>query len=99
MVADPKGKPSLTRWRLMAVKGDRALIAFTPETGRTHQVRVHAAAGLGCPILGDPVYGSAPGPMLLHARSLRLNRDGKDPVQAEAPLPPSFAFAGFPNAE
>ncbi|MBV9932298.1 MAG: RNA pseudouridine synthase [Alphaproteobacteria bacterium] len=102
MVRDPKGKPSVTHWRRLGVKDGRALILFTPETGRTHQLRVHAADGIGVPIAGDPVYGPSTGsgqayrgPMLLHARSLRVARDAKPPVEATAPLPPHFLAAGF----
>jgi tRNA pseudouridine32 synthase/23S rRNA pseudouridine746 synthase len=95
MVHDPKGRPSVTHWRIAAVKSGRAAVVFTPETGRTHQLRVHAVEGLGIPIAGDPVYGSGRGPMLLHASSLRLERQGKNPIEAMAPLPPSFVAAGF----
>jgi tRNA pseudouridine32 synthase/23S rRNA pseudouridine746 synthase len=95
MVADPKGRRAITHWRRLAVAGGRTAILFSPETGRTHQLRVHAASGLGAPIVGDPVYGDGRGPMLLHALSLRLEREGKAPVEARAPLPPSFAAAGF----
>lgn len=91
------GKRALTRWRRLAVQDGRALIAFMPETGRTHQIRVHAAAGLGMPIAGDPVYGDGKGPMLLHARSLAVPRESKPAVSATAPSPPSFAAAGFPE--
>lgn len=99
MVPDPAGKPAATRWRVAARRGGRALVLFAPETGRTHQVRVHAAAGLGTPIAGDPVYGAGEGPMLLHALSLSVPRDGKPPAAARAPLPPSFAAAGFGEAD
>lgn len=95
MVANELGKPAVTRWRLLATRGNRALVRFEPETGRTHQLRAHAAYGLGAPIAGDPVYGDGPGPLLLHAWSLELEREGKDPVKAVAPLPPSFSDAGF----
>lgn len=95
MVADPKGKAAATRWRIAAVKEGRALVLFMPETGRTHQIRVHAASGLGVPILGDPVYGRGRGPTLLHALSLRLEREGKQPVEAKAPLPAAFVALGF----
>jgi tRNA pseudouridine32 synthase/23S rRNA pseudouridine746 synthase len=95
MVNDPDGRPSLTRWRRIAVRDGRAIIHFSPETGRTHQIRVHSADGLGIPISGDPVYGGSNGPMLLHALSIRVDRDGKPPVEATAPLPPTFLSAGL----
>ncbi|HVJ03625.1 MAG TPA: RNA pseudouridine synthase, partial [Sphingomonas sp.] len=50
MVGDPKGKAARTRWELLRADKGRALVAFYPETGRTHQIRVHAAEGLGVPI-------------------------------------------------
>jgi tRNA pseudouridine32 synthase / 23S rRNA pseudouridine746 synthase len=94
MVPDARGRPAVTNWGLVAVRGGRAAVLFRPETGRTHQLRAHAAAALA-PIAGDPVYGDGRGPMLLHASSLRLKRPGKRPIEASAPLPPSFAQAGF----
>ncbi len=45
--------------------------------------------------MGDPVYGRGGRPMLLHAWSLRLERAGKRPIEAEATLPPTFFEAGF----
>jgi tRNA pseudouridine32 synthase / 23S rRNA pseudouridine746 synthase len=95
IVPDPGGKPAVTRWRLLAARGGRAAILLVPATGRTHQLRVHAASGLGLPIAGDPVYGDGRGPMLLHALSLGMGREGKRAIEAVAPLPPSFAYAGF----
>ena len=95
IVHDVKGKAALTRWRTLAVKDGRAVILFSPETGRTHQLRVHAAEGIGVPIAGDPIYGAGRGPMLLHALSLKMEREGKPPVEAKAPLPPTFVSAGF----
>lgn len=96
MVADPKGKPSRTRWRLLEARDGRALVEFRPETGRTHQIRVHAATGLGAAVLGDPVYGRVDRlGMLLHAAALVVPREGKAAVAAEAPTPERFAAAGF----
>jgi len=99
MVADETGKPSVTSWRTVAVKDGRAAVLFSPETGRTHQIRVHSADGIGLPIAGDPVYGAGRGPMLLHALSIRVERSGKPPVEATAPLPPTFVQAGFGDVE
>jgi tRNA pseudouridine32 synthase/23S rRNA pseudouridine746 synthase len=93
MVPDPSGKAAVTHWRVAAVQGGRAVVVFTPETGRTHQIRIHAAAGIGVPIAGDPVYGAGKGPMLLHALSLRVDRGAKPPIEARAPLPPTFVNA------
>jgi tRNA pseudouridine32 synthase / 23S rRNA pseudouridine746 synthase len=96
MRGDPAGKPARTGWRVLAVKEGRTLVEFRPETGRTHQIRVHALAGLRAPVMGDPVYGKAdPGGMLLHAASLVVPRPGKDDIVAEAPLPERFVAAGF----
>lgn len=53
----PEGKPSLTRYRLLSRQEKTAVLALTPVTGRTHQLRVHCAY-MGFPIVGDPQYGS-----------------------------------------
>ncbi len=99
MVPDPQGQRAVTNWSVVAQARGRALVRFEPETGRTHQLRVHAASGVGIPILGDPVYGESAGfAMLLHAVSIRLDRGAKPPVEATAPLPQSFANAGFAHA-
>ncbi len=96
IVPDAGGKAASTRWEVLGRLDGRALIAMRPVTGRTHQLRVHAASGIGVPIAGDPIYGRGGGPMLLHAASLTVPRPGKEPVRARAPLPERFgAFAEF----
>ena len=97
MIPARKGKPSLTRWRKLDERGGLTLVEFRPETGRTHQIRVHAASGLGVPLLNDPVYGVARKGMrtMLHARSLSIAREAKPPIAAISPLPADFAALGF----
>lgn len=97
MIPAKKGKPSVTHWRLVAQSGGLALVEFRPETGRTHQIRVHAASGIGVPLLGDPVYGSKAGAgrTMLHAAALEVQRSGKPAIVANAPLPADFAALGF----
>jgi tRNA pseudouridine32 synthase / 23S rRNA pseudouridine746 synthase len=96
IVPDARGKSAITHWEVLRAANGRALVAFVPETGRTHQIRVHAVSGIGLPIVGDPHYGrSDRGGMLLHAARLSIPRDGKPAIEAEAPLPDRFAAAGF----
>jgi tRNA pseudouridine32 synthase/23S rRNA pseudouridine746 synthase len=91
MKVDPNGQPSLTRWRVLGRGEGLTLLELRPITGRTHQLRVHCAAA-GWPILGDPIYGTAPrhgGPGLhLHARRVTLPLYPKrPPIAVEAPVP------------
>jgi tRNA pseudouridine32 synthase/23S rRNA pseudouridine746 synthase len=95
MVPDDTGKAASTDWVKIAVHEGRALIVFTPQTGRTHQIRAHALHGLGFGIVGDPVYGEGGADMLLHSRFLSIARGDKPPAEATAPLPATFAQAGF----
>ena len=98
MIGDPKGKPAATAWRVVGEANGRVLVEFRPTTGRTHQIRVHAASGIGVPILGDPIYGRGGGTTLLHASSLTMPREGKPAIQAHAPLPERFVALGFSGA-
>ena len=95
MIVEKRGKASVTNWEVVGFADGRALVRFTPETGRTHQLRVHAASGIGVPILGDPVYGNGGTQMLLHAYSLSVPRDNHPAVSAIAPLPQRFMDLGF----
>ncbi len=99
MVPDDKGKSAKTRWRKLGESEGRSLIEFKPLTGRTHQIRVHAARGLGAAIAGDPVYSSGQGPMLLHSWRLVVPRGNKPPIDVTAPVPDSFGlWLDFLNA-
>jgi tRNA pseudouridine32 synthase/23S rRNA pseudouridine746 synthase len=97
MIPAKKGKPALTEWRVVTESGGRALVEFRPVTGRTHQLRVHSASGIGIPLLGDPVYGDGKGAgrTMLHAVGLEVERDGKPAIAATAPLPADFIALGF----
>lgn len=99
MTGDSKGKQARTRWTVIDRHEYRTLVHFEPETGRTHQIRVHAAEGLRTPIVGDAVYGRGGEPMLLHAWRLMVPRPPKEPIFAEAPIPERFAAAGFAKVE
>lgn len=90
MIPEPKGLRAVTHWDVVSFGEGQALVRFRPETGRTHQLRVHAASGIGTAIVGDPVYGTGGGPMMLHAERLSVPRAGKAPAEATAPLPPHF---------
>lgn len=96
MVPDDTGKSARTRWRSLGTIEGRALVEFIPETGRTHQLRVHAARGLGCPILGDPVYADGDDdpeqPMLLHAWKLVVPRATRPAIDVSAAIPDSFGL-------
>lgn len=93
---DETGKPARSIFRPVCVGTQASLVEVQLETGRTHQIRVHAAS-LGYPIAGDAKYGEAPfnqrmatiglHRLFLHARSLRFQLDeGEIPLEVKAPL-------------
>jgi len=89
MRADPGGEPSATLYRLLASAAGRSWIEARPLTGRTHQIRVHMAS-LGCPIVGDRLYGARDRSAMLHlhARAVAVPLNPRrDPVRVEAPAP------------
>ncbi len=86
------GRPSRTRWRVLAQEGDNTRLELAPLTGRSHQLRVHLLA-LGHPILGDALYAppevQARSPrLLLHACRLSLPDPLGGPVRTWACEPP-----------
>ena len=97
MIVAKKGKPSVTHWRKLAERGGLTLVEFKPETGRTHQIRVHAAHAFGHALLGDPIYGEGRGAArtMLHAAALSVPRPNKEPIAATAPIPADFAALDF----
>ncbi len=72
VVDHENGKQAITKFRVLEYRGDKTLVEFTPLTGRTHQLRVHAShpQGLNCPIVGDMLYGTAASRLHLHAQTL-----------------------------
>ncbi|WP_035272872.1 RluA family pseudouridine synthase [Desulfogranum japonicum] len=76
-VFDPvQGKTGITHYRVIAQQNAQTRVEFFPQTGRTHQLRLHSShvLGLGCPIVGDALYGTGRNgdSMLLHAAGLQF---------------------------
>ena len=72
-VVDPEqGKRAITEYRVLSATAQNALLALWPHTGRTHQLRMHCAHpdGLGCPILGDELYGHKSDRLYLQAQAI-----------------------------
>ncbi len=96
MIVAPDGDRAVTDWRTLGSAGGLSWLELHPRTGRTHQIRIHCA-NLGCPLLGDPVYGNGAGRLHLLARSIQL--DLADPVRATATPPehmwPSLTQLGW----
>ena len=97
MIPARKGKTAVTDWFLRQENNGLSLVEFTPETGRTHQLRVHSASGIGIPLLGDTIYGrkGSAARTLLHALALIVPRVGKPDIVASAPIPDDFIRLGF----
>lgn len=91
MAVDPDGQTAVTDWRVLGRVEGIAWLELSPRTGRTHQVRVHCAH-LGCPVLGDPVYGGGEGRLHLLARAIRLELEPPVFATAEPPLFMAGAF-------
>jgi len=95
IMAGAKGRAAVTEFRTLETFGQRALLEVSPLTGRTHQIRVHLAS-IGCPVLGDTVYGRrrlglSVERQMLHAWRLSLpSPSGAEHWSFEAPLPEDF---------
>lgn len=72
MVSHTHGKPAITRFEVVSCSEGKTRVHFYPITGRTHQLRIHAAhpEGLNTPILGDTLYGTPADRLYLHAETL-----------------------------
>ena len=111
MKPDDGGLPSRTTWKVMGRGDGLTWLALEPVTGRTHQLRVHAAY-IGCPIIGDPKYfeadtnwefpGGIQNRLHLHARRIRIPHPDGGVIDVTAPLPPhmrqSWNLLGFDEA-
>ena len=91
---DDGGMRAVTHYRVVSERSKFAVVDFRLETGRKHQIRVHAAEVLGHPIAGDRKYGSSVsfgGRTALHAGSLTLrNPYGGEILRFSSPLPAAF---------
>ena len=85
------GKPAVTHYRVLQPGPDCSLLELKPETGRTHQLRVHLQK-IGHPIIGDPLYGDGQfgDRLFLHALSLEITLPNRERKTFTAPLPPEF---------
>jgi tRNA pseudouridine32 synthase/23S rRNA pseudouridine746 synthase len=85
-----RGKDAVTEWRVIARLGGRTRVALFPRSGRTHQLRVHAAhpMGLAAPIVGDRLYGRRDERLMLHAEALTFShpRTGRR-MEIQQPAP------------
>lgn len=98
-VVEDGGREAITKFKTIASDGKLSLVQLMPETGRTHQIRVHMKLR-GSPILGDSLYGQTQGNkkygadrLMLHAYRLRFNHPTKENVvEFQADIPEDFNF-------
>ena len=104
-IDEPVGRdrlPAVSHWTVLGKRNGLSLVEFKIETGRMHQIRIHAAA-LGCPVVGDKTYGSAekdrrlhfkPTRQLLHAVELSfLHPSTGRRVTFSSPPPPDIVYS------
>lgn len=87
-VDNEHGKPAVSRYQVLERSGALTRVAFTPLTGRTHQLRVHAShpLGLNCPIVGDRLYGTAATRLMLHAERITFTHPATgQPITLDCP--------------
>lgn len=90
MVCFDTGKHSVSEWEVLEQTAEHTRVEFRPLTGRTHQLRVHAAhpLGLGAPILGDDLYGTPAERLFLHAASISFTHPlTKERLSFDVPVP------------
>ena len=97
MTAIASGRPAVTHFRILDRFAKQTLLECKPVTGRTHQIRVHLAS-IGCPVVGDRVYGRAVPSIpldrhFLHAARLTFTLPSGEPRTFEAPLPAELTGA------
>ena len=86
----PNGKPAITHYKVLQETDHLTLLELQPETGRTHQLRVHLSQ-LGHPIVGDTLYhGKTAERMFLHAASLEITTPARERQIFTAPVPKQF---------
>ena len=86
----PNGKSAVTKYKTLKVGSNYSLVELCPQTGRTHQLRVHLKQ-LGHPVVGDSFYGGEQADRLyLHALKLEITLPGGQQRKFESPLPPEF---------
>lgn len=84
------GRSAMTEFRVLSTSGGYSLVEARPQTGRTHQIRVHLEAS-GLPIVGDATYGGAPAErMMLHCASLEFMDEKGIVIHVAAPLDDTF---------
>lgn len=82
-----RGKKAITQWRVLERYDNTTRVALHPETGRSHQLRVHLKS-IGHPIVGDPIYGHAGERLMLHAERLEFQHPATEkPIRLECPAP------------
>lgn len=102
MKVDKDGMTAITDYKILGEADGLSWLELKPQTGRTHQIRVHCEA-IGCPIVGDPVYGKnhqekeamadlGKSSLQLHARAIELPLyHNREPILSTAPVPPHIA--------